>query len=455
MNIKDNSKFIKKSDLFICTHSDLSDKHDYIDDAISKKASCIIVDKNLYSRCVPTIRVNNTNDTYAQICEDYFGHPLDDIILIGVTGTDGKTSVALMIYQILNIFDSAAYIGSNGFIYNDIKINTSNTTPSLKDSYNYFSICRKNNIKYVIMEASSEGLLHNRCHKIIFNGSVLTNITMDHLNIHKNFDNYLHSKMKLFMQTDGYSILNIDDENYLNIKKICKKYYSYGQDKKADFRFYDIEEYDTYTTFKLKFKSNTYNVKSPYIGIFNVYNIVSSIALLYSLDKDINKIINMIKYLKPIDGRVNIIKFKNFDVVLDYAHTSNATESILKLFYKRKKGKIITVVGCAGGREKSKRCEIGDLVCKYSDVVYFTTDDPRYEKPINIYKDMISDTIYNNYIFIKNRKKAIKKALKDANENDIVLILGKGIDNYMAVKNKRKKYCDLDVINKYKKKKKL
>ena len=455
MMIKDNSKYVRKNDLFICTHSDYSDKHDYINDAIEKKVGCIIVDKNLYGKGVPTIRVNNTNDTFAQIYEDYFNHPLDDIILIGVTGTDGKTSVSLMLYQLLNIFDTAAYIGTNGFIYNDNKITTNNTTPTLDNLYKFFDICRNNNIKYIVMEVSSEGLLHNRCHNIVFNRSIFTNITIDHLNIHKNFNNYLNSKLKLFKQTNGFSILNIDDSNYVNFKKNCKNSFSYGLDKKADFRFFDIQEYEDYTIFKLKFKNNIYTIKSPYLGKFNVYNIVSCIALLYSLNKNIDNIINMIKYLKPIDGRVNIIKFKNYEVVLDYAHTTYATYNILNLFSNRKKGRLITVVGCAGGREKSKRKEIGSLVCKYSDKVYFTTDDPRYENPYSIFKDMISDNEYNNYYFIKNRKKAIYKALDNACDNDIVLILGKGIDNYMAIKNKYKKYCDLDVINKYKKKKKL
>lgn len=451
MNIKNNSKEIKKNDIFICTHDNICDRHNYISDAVKNNAKTIIVDENLYSLDVPTIRVNNTNDTYYQIFNDYYKHPLDDIVLIGITGTDGKTSVATIIYQLLNNFYNTAYIGTNGFKYNDKYIKLKNTTPDLASLFKYFAICRDNKIKYVVMEVSSEGLLHNRCHNINFNRSIFTNITVDHLNVHKNFNNYLNSKIKLFKQTNGLSILNKDDLSYKKIKKHCMKYITYGLNKNCNYRFYDIENFSNYTLFKLKYKNNIYKIKSPYIGIFNVYNLVASIALINSFGINISDIIKYIPNLNDVDGRINIIKFEKFNVIIDYAHTINATYEVLNLFYNNKKGRLITVVGCAGGRDKSKRSKIGELVTSYSDKVYFTMDDPRYEDVYDIYKDMINNVSSNNYEFIKNRKKAIKKALNNALDDDTILILGKGKDDYMLIKNKYKKYSDYQVVKNYQK----
>ncbi len=454
MFIKNNSKNINKNDLFICTHDSFSDKHDYINDAIKRKASAVIIDKDLYGLSVPAIKVGNTNDTYYQIYNDFYKKPLSNIVLIGITGTDGKTTVAEMVYQLLNCFYDTAYIGTNGFKYKNKVIKTKNTTPDLCELFNYFNICKENNIKFIVMEASSEGLLHNRCHNIEFNRSIFTNITLDHLNVHKSFKNYLDSKLKLFRQTKGISILNRDDRYFNKFRKVCRKYITYGLNKNSSYHFYDIKRIDNFTNFKLKYKNKIYEIKSPYLGIFNVYNLVSVIALLNTLNIDIYKIIPLINEMKPIDGRMNLVKFEKFDVVIDYAHTIKATYEILNLFYQRKRGRIITIVGCAGGRDKSKRSTIGQLVCAYSDYVYFTMDDPRYENPFDIYNDMVVDIKSNNYCYIKNRKKAIKKALDEALDNDIVLILGKGKDDYMLVKNKYKKYSDYNVVKSYQKSKK-
>lgn len=452
MNIKTNSKYVRKSDIFICTHDELEDRHKYIEDI--KKASAIVIDKNINSnKDIPFIKVNNTNNTLFDIYNRYYNYPLKSINIIGITGTDGKTSTALIIKQLLNNFTETAYLGTNGFIYKDVKIKTENTTPSIDNILKFTNILKHENIKYLVMETSSEGLLHNRCNNISFKRGIITNVTGDHLNIHKTFNNYLESKLKLFtlLNKEKTSIINTDDISYNIIKERFKdlKIISYGNGD-ADFKISNIKEESDKTIFDLTFKNKTYKIESPLLGKFNVYNLVCSIATLYSLNIDLDKILNNIKNLKPISGRGNVFYTKKgAKIILDYAHTLNATKEMLKFANKVKKGNIITLLGAAGGRETEKREKIGKLASDFSDLVIFTMDDPRYEKVKNINKELTKNIKRKNYIQIKNRKKAIKYAIKKAKENDLVLILGKGTDNYMAIRDKKKKYNDLDVIKKY------
>ena len=451
MNIKTNSKYVKKNDIFICTHDELEDRHKYINDI--KKASAIIVDKDTKKHGeIPLIKVNNTNDTLFDIYSKYYENPLENLDIIAVTGTDGKTTTASVIKDLLKSFEETAYLGTNGFIYKDKNIKTQNTTPAINTILKYANILKEENIKNLVMEASSEGLLHNRCQNLKFKRAIITNITGDHLNIHKTFENYLNSKLKLFklLEKDGIAIINTDDISYNHIKKMKINTISYGSKKNADYKIENIKEEKNKTTFILKHKGKTFKIESPLLGRFNVYNLTASIACLNSLDIDIHNLIEKIKNIKPISGRMNIFYTKkNAQIILDYAHTLKSTTEILTFANKIKEGKIITVVGSAGGREKEKRKDIGKIVTELSDEVILTTDDPRYEKVENIIKDLTKTCTKNNYIFIKNRKKAIKTAIKKANQNDLILILGKGTDNYMAIKNKYKKYNDLKVIKKY------
>ena len=359
----------------------------------------------------------------------------------------------MIINDLLNNYVNSSYLGTNGFILKEKVIKTKNTTPSIDTLFKYFDVLNKNNYDTLVMEVSSEALLHNRCHNINFDIAVLTNIKKDHLNVHKTFKNYLESKTKLFKQAN-LCILNKDDKHFNYIKRKCNKnIITYGTNKKCDYYFYDINEYRDKTTFKLKVNNKIYNITSPLIGKFNVYNLVSAIATLNCFNINITSIINNIKKIKQVPGRLQKIDFKqNYDIVLDYAHTSNATYEVLKLFNKIKKGNIITVVGCAGKRYKDKRSEIGKIVTTYSDKVIFTMDDPRNEKVLDIINDMISKVKNNNYKIIENREKAIFEALHLAKENDTVLILGKGLDNYMAINDKYVKYSDLTVIKSYFKK---
>lgn len=449
--IKNNSKYIKKNDIFIATHTLLEDRHFYINDAINKGASLIITDKDINHIKAPYIKVHNTNKTYYEIYNNLYNKPFDNIKLIGITGTDGKTTSSYITYQLLNNFYKTAYLGTNGLIYNNKNISTKNTTPDIKTILEIGKELKENNVKYLVMEASSEGLLNNRLEGLSFYIKGLTSISKDHLNIHKSLKNYIYSKLKLFKNNkNGYSILNRNDKYYKLFKKNSKNVITYGEKLFSNYRIKDIKIYYNYTTFKLRHRFKTHYIKSPYVGSFNVYNLTLAIVILNKLGIKLDNVIKCIKSLKPTEGRVNFLEYgQNYKIILDYAHTSYATEEILKFASSIKKNRIITVLGCAGGRYKEKRKEIGSIASKYSDVVIFTMDDSRFEKLDDIFKDIIEGVTKDNYLLIRNRKKAIYKALNLSRKDDVVLILGKGIDNYMAIKDKYYKYSDLKVIDKY------
>lgn len=460
MNIKNNSKQVNKNDIFITTVTDTQKKKEYTLDAIKNKASAIITNKEFQDNIpIPTIKVENENDTYFQILNDYYDNPFKNLKLIGITGTDGKTSTATMINDLLNMHYKSAYLGTNGFITREKKTTTKNTTPELSKIIEYSYKLNKLNYNYLVMEASSEGLMQNRCHNLPFEIAILTNITKDHLNVHNNVEEYVKSKLKLFkyLQNKGVKILNTDSDYFEKFKKIkSKKTITYGKNKKSDYLFTNIQLNEQNTTFTLIHKNKQYQIESPFKGEFNVYNLTCSIACLNYLGIPITALIDDIKKLKPVQGRINFLEYgQKFKVIIDYAHTTYATQEILEYVNIIKKQRIITVVGCAGGRYHEKRKEIGKLVSDLSDIAIFTMDDPRYENINNIFKDMLENVKKNNISLIKNRKKAIKTAFKMANKDDIVLILGKGTDNYMAIKNKYKKYNDLDIIKKIIKKRRF
>ena len=212
----------------------------------------VIIDKDIKPNNKMFIKVQNTNDTYYQILNNYYNYPLDNLKLVGITGTDGKTTTAMIINDLLNNYINSSYLGTNGFVLKEKVIKTKNTTPSLDTLFKYFNILNKNNYNSLIMEVSSEAMLHNRCHNINFDIAILTNINKDHLNIHKTFKNYLDSKTKLFKQTK-LCILNKDDKHFNYIKKRCNKnIITYGISKKCNYYFYNINEYNDKTTFNLK-----------------------------------------------------------------------------------------------------------------------------------------------------------------------------------------------------------
>ena len=445
--IRTNSKEIKKNDTFICDKNGI-DAINYINEALNKGAKQVIASKEVE---IDDKRVKKVNDIFKEkynLFKEYY--ELDDSLkLIGVTGTDGKTTTATIIS---NLLDNCSYLGTNGYRIQNYKRKTKNTTPRLEDILYYARKTKKKHGKAMAMEVSSEGLYYNRLSGIIFDVGILTNITTDHLNTHKNVHNYVKTKSKLFtkIKENGLAILNKDDKHYDFIKRKCNcNTVSYGKNDKSNAKISNIVQNNHHISFDLTYNGITYNIKSPLIGVFNIYNLTAAILATHHLGMDMSEIIKRVDRLKQVDGRLEELDYKTgYQIYIDYAHTINATTNVLSLFKSNCKGRLITVVGCAGGRDKTKRKKIGKIVTKLSDIAIFTMDDPRYEDVNDIIDDM-TKYVKTDYIRETDRKKAIYKALSMAKENDIVAILGKGNDNYMAIKDKYVKYSDKDIIKSF------
>ena len=439
--IIDDSRLVKDGYIFVATKGFNVDHFDHIKDAIDNGCVFLVTDREI-DFSFPHIVVDNIDKVYKELCLKFYNINLDDFYFIGITGTDGKTTTATIVSRLM---DNCAYIGTNGLTIKGKTISTSNTTPCISELYSDLKRIKDAGINTVVMEVSSEALLHNRVDNIKFDIVGFTNITGDHLNVHGNFENYVKCKMKLLdlVKEDSYVVANHDDVNLQNIK--CKKICYFGKDN-VNYTIDDIFYNNDTVNIKLKHDDTEYSIISPLKGEYNVYNVVMAfiISLLYGVDS--SKLIRKIKELEPINGRCELLDFgQDYTIVLDYAHTINGIRNILDTFknYKR----IITVTGCAGGREHEKRPVIGDIVMSKSDIAIFTMDDPRWENVDSIIDDMVEDK--KDYIRIVDRKKAINYALSIADSESVVLILGKGRDNYMAIGDKKEKYSDYETIKRY------
>ena len=386
--------------------------------------------------------MDNILEFYQELCIKFYDLDLEQFHFIGITGTDGKTTTATIASRLIN----AAYIGTNGLIIKNKTYMTSKTTPTPNKLCKALKIIEKNHIKTVVMEVSSEALLHNRVNFLSFDIIGFTNITEDHLNIHKTKENYIQSKMKLFklLKKNGKVLLNGDDKILQKIH--CPNKYSFGFCKENDFQIIRENTVSNNVKFQMKYSNKIYDLSTPLKGIHNIYNVGMAFILGLLYQEKEEDLIQKIKKIKSIKGRGEFLNFgQDYTILLDYAHTVNAVKNVLDMVKDYQD--IIVVTGAAGGREKEKRKEIGNLIIHRSNLAIFTMDDPRWEKVEDIIEEMVGDN--KNYQKIMNRKEAIIYALNHAKKESIVLILGKGRDNYMAIEDKKIKYCDYQVIKNY------
>jgi len=440
MNIKIDSRKIKQGDTFIAIREINNDGHKYVEEAIKNGATTVIVEEGEYN--VNTVVVNDTKKYLEEYLENNYYDKIKHLKLIGMTGTNGKTTTCYLIYQTLNkIGIKCAYIGTLGF-FTDKENNTNNTTPNLYEMYNMLLECVDRNYQYVVMEASSQGLAMGRLNTLVFDYVIFSNLTQDHLDYHKTIENYVQEKQKLFKMTrEGIAIINNDDK-YKDYFLLDNKNITYGKNN-SDYNINNIET----TLNGTKFNLNDEEYFTKLIGEYNIYNISIVIILLKCLN--IENIPNIIKDLIAPSGRMDIIKYNDNNIIVDYAHTPDAVEKIIKEVSKIKHNKVITIVGCGGNRDKTKRPIMGEIATKNSDYVIFTSDNPRYENPKKILKDITCKLDNKNYKIIVKRKKAIKRGIQMLTKNDILLLLGKGHEDYQVIKNKKRPFSDKNIVLKY------
>ena len=438
MNIKIDSRKVEKGDTFVALKGINHDGNEYIEEAIKNGATTIIATKGEYS--VNTIIVKDTLEYLTEYLENNYYDEIKDIKLIGMTGTNGKTTTCFLIYQALNKLNiPCAYIGTIGFYLDNEVKELNNTTPNIYELYNMLLLCAKKNIKYVVMEVSSQGIAMGRIKTLIFDYVIFSNLTQDHLDYHKNMKDYALAKQGLFRQTNNSVAIVNNDDSYKDYFLLDNKNITYGKEK-SDYIIKDINSTLDGTYFKL----NDEEYFTKLIGEYNVYNITIVIILLKTMGY--NNISNLIKELLPPVGRMDIVKYNNNYIVIDYAHTPDAVKKIISNVSKLEHNKIITMVGCGGNRDKTKRPIMGNIATTYSDYVIFTSDNPRFENKRKILKDIVCKLDNNNYKIVVNRKKAIKKCIQMLTKNDILLLLGKGHEDYQIIKDKKIPFSDKEVV---------
>ena len=433
MNLKDDSRKIKKGDTFIALKK-VNDGHDYINDAIKKGASKIIAERGNYE--VETVIVKDTHKYLVDYLYDNYYDKIKKLKLIGMTGTNGKTTTCFLIYQALNKLNiKCAYIGTIGF-YMDKKIkDLNNTTPDILEIYELLLECAFNDIEYVVMECSSQALAMHRLDKLKFKYGIFSNITEDHLDYHKTMPEYVKAKQILFDNVTDKTFVNIDDEYKDYFLKENSITYGFN---KSDYYLTDYVINLDGSSFKVNGKS----YKTKLIGKHNLYNVLVVIALLSELNLDTH-IVNELQCPK---GRMDIVRKNNNLIVVDYAHTPDAVNKIINAVKELKPNRIITIIGCGGNRDPYKRPIMSNIACSNSDWVIFTNDNPRGENPNNIISDMLHNLDKFNYEIILNRENAIIKGIQMLEKNDILLVLGKGHETYQVIDNKKYDFDDKEVV---------
>lgn len=438
-NLNDDSRQIKENGLFFAIKGLTNDGNKYIDQAIKNGAVAIITEEDIKAT-VPVIIVKDCQMTYNKALNNYYNKPLDKIKIISVTGTDGKTTVSEIIYQLLNNYTKAGYIGTNGIKYNKFKMDNQHTTPLPDVLFKALNEFVNLGCEYVVMESSSERLYTKKLDYIFFDTAIFTNLSRDHLDTHKTMENYAKAKAISFEQLkpNGLGIINYDDKykNYM-IEK-CNNYLTYSlNNNEADIFASNISVRFNRLEFDIEGIYGHHHIISHISGEFNVYNLMSAIICLKHLGYDIKSIIRNIALLKPIAARQLLIKTKfNFNIMIDYAHTTNAFKNLYNYMKNNIKGRSIVVTGAPGSRDERRMIEMANYCTETVDYCYFTIDDARDSDPLELLKLMVSETKKDNFEIIIDRDEAIKTALMNAKEGDLVFILGKGLEKYQLTKGK-------------------
>lgn len=445
-----DSRLVQKDDLFVAISGTVKDGHIYINEALERGACAIILEKNL--EIPKKIKVGNTRKILALLARNMYKDPSRQINVVGITGTNGKTTVSYLIDSIIKSAGlKAGIIGTVRYKAGDEISEPDNTTPSPLLLQALIRKMVDKSLEYCVMEVSSHALDQHRADCIDFNTAIFTNATREHLDYHKDFINYLNSKMELFkkLKPDGIAIINRDDPNYSAVAAATKaKIISFGMNKDSDVYVEDIRLNFSGTKFALRAKNSTIPIESSLIGMYNVSNILAaaSFALSEKIDPDVIK--NGIEDLKIIPGRLQLLDAgAPIKVFVDYAHTDDALKKVLTALDRLKTRKIITLFGCGGNRDTAKRPRMASVAAGLSDYVVITSDNPRYEAPEEIIKDIVKGIPedFRDYKVVPDREKAIEEAMALAQEDDIVLIAGKGHETYQIIGSDKIPFSDICV----------
>lgn len=442
-----NSKLVEKDDVFIAIKGKKVDGNNYIEEAIKKGAKTIVSENSdlcLNYNEINIVIVKDLSKYLGEICKRFYGDLSNKVKLIGITGTNGKTTTATLVYKYYRFLNrNIALISTNGNYINDEYYETTNTTPNIIEIYEVLRKAIREKCEVVVMEVSSHSIYMNRIFGLTFEIGALTNLTHDHLDYHKTMYDYHYTKI-MFLSKCRSVILNTEYLKYVPF--MSENILLYG-DKEADFQILNIKENLNNTLFEVQF-GKEYFFKLSLLAEYNVYNAVLFMAIISLLDEfDYELIFSFLESEISIPGRMEIVNQKPM-IIVDFAHTPDAIERILLFLnkYKKEEGKIITVVGMGGARDKKKRKSVGLITTKLADVSIYTSDNSRNEKTIDIIHDIVSGAFDDSYIIEEDRFKAIEKAISMATESDIIAILGRGVEKELEFDSGNIPFVDKEVV---------
>ncbi len=436
--ITSDSRKVNKGNVFVCINGPLADGHNFYNSALSNGASVIVSEKDL--KIDNQIIVEDTHETFGYMCAKWFDFPANRLKIIGVTGTNGKTSVSYMIKKILE--KAGQKVGLIGTIQNMIgqkTIETGNTTPGIYDLNRLFKEMADDGCSYAVMEVSSHALHQRRVCGFTFETAIFTNLTQDHLDYHGTMENYLNAKKILFTMCKT-AVINQDDKYYNElVKDLNCKIVTYSLNNGADFCAKNVDYRPDGVDYKLFGNDKISHIKLNTGGKFSVYNSLAASACTVELGIDEETVCAALLELKGIKGRAEVVPCDlGFTVIIDYAHTPDGLKNILSTFKECKKNRLTVLFGCGGDRDKTKRSIMGSVAVHNADCVIVTSDNPRSEEPSSIINDILEGTKGMNtpVKVIENRIDAIRFALNNAAKDDIIVLAGKGHETYQILKDK-------------------
>ncbi len=449
-----DSRLVKKDSLFIATKGTAVDGHRFIDKAIESGAVAIVCEElpEVQKENITYVKVLNSSEALGYIACNYFDNPSEKLKLVGITGTNGKTTTVTLLF---NLFRGLGYhVGLLSTVENKINntvIPSTHTTPDALTLNELLANMVEQGCQYAFMEVSSHAIVQHRITGLKFTGAAFSNITHDHLDYHKTFEEYIKAKKLFFdtLQDDAFALTNKDDRNGMVMLQNTKaKKYSYGLKSIADFKCRVIENHLN----GLLLNIDNQEVWVKLIGSFNAYNVLTVYAVSQLLKQDKTQVLTTLSNLNSVEGRFQYIKSKNGIVaIVDYAHTPDALKNVLETIKDIRTGneQVITLAGCGGDRDAAKRPIMAQIACEYSDRVILTSDNPRSENPETILDQMqagISPVDAKKTLRISDRKEAIKTAVAFAKEGDIILIAGKGHEKYQEINGVKHPFDDFEIV---------
>ncbi len=439
---------VKKGGLFFALNGFSIDGHKFVAAAREKGAVCAVVEKFVPDP-IAQVLVKSTRSALAQAAQNFFGRPFEKLISVGITGTNGKTTTSFILRSILEAAGKkVGVIGTNGIFIGKDRYETKLTTPDPIEYNRMLALMVNGGVEIVISEVSAHSLALSKLDGMRFDYACFTNLTQDHLDFFRNMQNYKAAKLKFFTpEHSKNAVVNVDDETGLEIARTYRgKVYTYGLKNPSDVFAIEEEFGEDGIKTVLNLFDEVVRVKSNLCGRFNVYNISCAATVAYLLGVKPEAIAKGVRNVTRVDGRFNIISASNYSIIIDFAHTEDGLKNAISSIREFAKGKIITVFGCGGDRDRSKRPMMGAVASKLSDFCVITSDNPRSENPLDIIEDVKKGMTNDAYAVVPKRKEAIRFALSMAGEGDIVFIAGKGAEKYQEINGIKYAYNDEEFI---------